>query len=46
MKRILFALLTLLFWNTLAIGAIIGEPVMYEAGNSMMTVLPTKDPGF
>jgi dienelactone hydrolase len=36
MKRILFALLTLLFWNTLAIGAIIGEPVMYKAGNSAM----------
>ncbi len=36
MKRLLFALLLLLYWNTQASGAIIGEPVTYKAGNFIM----------
>jgi dienelactone hydrolase len=36
MKRLLFALLILVCWNTHAIGAIIGEPVMYKAGDLAM----------
>jgi len=36
MKRLLFAILLLLFWNTQAFSAIIGEPVMYKAGDLVM----------
>ena len=36
MKRLLFALLLLLSWNTQALGAIIGEPVTYKAGDLTM----------
>ena len=36
MKRLLFALLLLLSWNTQALGAIIGEPVTYKAGDLAM----------
>jgi dienelactone hydrolase len=36
MKRLLFALLVLLCWNTQAVGAIIGEPVIYKAGDLTM----------
>ena len=36
MKRILFALMLLLFWNTLAIGAIIGEQIIYKSGDLTM----------
>jgi len=36
MKRLLFVLLLLLSWNTQALGAIIGEPVMYKAGDFAM----------
>ena len=36
MKRLLFALLILVCWSTHAVGAIIGEPVMYKAGDLAM----------
>ena len=36
MKRIIIALLLLLCWNTQALGAIIGEPVTYKAGDFVM----------
>jgi dienelactone hydrolase len=36
MKRLFFALLLLLSWNSQVSGAIIGEPVMYKAGELTM----------
>jgi dienelactone hydrolase len=36
MKRLFFALLLLLAWNSQALGAIIGEPVIYKAGDFTM----------
>ena len=36
MKRLIFALLLLLYWNTQAAAAIIGEPVSYKAGEFVM----------
>lgn len=36
MKQLFFALLVLLFWNTQAFSAIIGEPVTYKSGDFVM----------
>ena len=36
MKHLLFSLLLLLYWNSQAVGAIIGEPVTYKAGDLSM----------
>jgi dienelactone hydrolase len=36
MKHLLFSLLLVLYWNSQAVGAIIGEPVTYKAGDLSM----------
>jgi dienelactone hydrolase len=36
MKRLLFVILLLLYWNTEALSAIVGEPVIYNAGDITM----------
>jgi len=36
MKRLLFVLLLLMLWNTQALGAIIGDPVIYKTGDFSM----------
>ncbi len=45
MKRLFLSLLLLLFWNTQAFGAIIGEPVMYKAGDFAMQGYLSYDDG-